>query len=133
MKEIQRFDDWQSRLVTYLSQVHATPFSYGTHDCALFCAAAINAMTGVDLAKGYRGYRTRAAGIRKMRAAGYDDHIAYFAAQLPECGPLHAGAGDLAVIEGDTLGVVQGRGIYVLSEGRMTMVSLLQAKRAFRV
>ncbi len=130
---LERRDDWQPRLMSYLTQVHAIPFSYGTHDCALFCAGALEAMTGVDVAKGHRGYKSRAAGIRKMHKAGFDDHVAYFASFLDEVGVLDAQAGDIAVLEGAALGVVQGRGIYVLSEGRMVTVSLLSAVRIFHV
>ncbi len=130
---LERRDDWQPRLMSYLTKVHAIPFSYGTHDCALFCAGALEAMTGVDVAKGHRGYKSRAAGIRKMHKAGFDDHVAYFASFLVEVGVLDAQAGDIAVLEGAALGVVQGRGIYVLSEGRMVTVSLLSAVRIFHV
>ena len=130
---MKRHDDWQPRLMTYLSQVHAMPFLYGVHDCALFCAGAVEAMTGVDLADGHRGYTSRAAGIRKMRKAGFDNHVAYFAAHLTEVGPLDAQAGDLAVLEDAAMGVVQGRGIYVLSAGRMATVSLLKAQRVLHV
>jgi hypothetical protein len=130
---MKRSTDWQNSLMIYLSGVHSIPFQYGIHDCALFCAGAIEAMTGVDLAKGHRGYASRADGIRKMRKAGFDDHVAYFASHLPECHPLEAQAGDLAVLDDAAMGVVQGRGIYVLTDGLMTTVSLLQAKRAFRV
>lgn len=53
--ELHRFDDWHDRLATYFAIVDETPFEWGTHDCALFAASAIQRMTGVDIAADFRG------------------------------------------------------------------------------
>lgn len=132
-----RHPDWQSRLVLYLTRTAAKPFVPGRQDCALFAAGAIEAMTGVDPADGWRGrYRSLRGGQRMLRAAGYGDHVALAAAILPEVTVAEAAPGDIAVIEtpeGRALGVVQGAGIYVTGALGLGLMPLRDAVRAFRV
>lgn len=109
-----RLIGWQSRLTAWLATVSRTPFAPGQHDCALFAAGAIEAMTGCDLAADWRGrYRTLRGGVRVLRKAGYADHIALARSHFPLT--TSPRPGDLAVIqtpEGLALGVVQGAMIY---------------------
>lgn len=105
---------WQARLGVWLASTARMPFAPGSHDCALFAAGAVQAITGVDLAADWRGrYRTLRGGVRVLRKAGYADHIALARAHFPATATPCAG--DLAVIttpEGPALGVVQGVMIY---------------------
>ena len=114
-----RLPDWKQHLTLYLADVARRPFAPGVHDCALFAAGAVQAMTGVDMAAPFRGrYRTLAGGSRILKAAGFVDHIALAAARLAEFHTSRAAPGDLAVIptpDGDALGLVQGEQVYVLS------------------
>lgn len=132
-----RRPDWKTRLIAYLGKVASLPFEPGVNDCALFAAGAVEAVTGIDLAAGWRGrYQSLAEGFALLQAAGFADHIALTAAHFPEIAPALAAAGDLAVVqgpEGDALGVVQGEAIYVLSPRRLGIVPLTYALRAFRV
>ena len=131
-----RHPDWQKRLIAYLSQVRARPFKTGRHDCTLFSAGCVEAMTGVDLARGFRGYRTPREGQRMLERKGFTDHVDLIASQLEECRPLMARPGDVAIIEpasGLSVGIVQGQYIYVLSPAGVGLVNLTDAIRAFRV
>lgn len=132
-----RFPDWQSRLVSYLSEVSRKPFGYGTHDCALFAAGAVAAMTGIDLAEGWHGrYTDLLGGMRVLRAAGYRDHVHLVEANFEAIPVAFAAMGDIAVVpspEGDALGIVQGEGIYVLTLTQLSVEPISHAKRAFRV
>lgn len=111
---IERHRDWPARLRLWLAGIARTPFQPGTHDCALFAAGAVEAMTGTDLAAGWRGrYRTLQGGIRVLRRAGHANHIALARAHLPATSKPQPG--DLAVVptpEGLALGVVQGTHVY---------------------
>ena len=115
---IERFSDWQSRLTAYLSVVARQPLAYGVHDCALFAAGAVAAMTGEDIAAPYRGrYSTLRGGLRVLRRDGLDDHVALARARLPLRGVVNALPGDVAICTGTdglALGIVQGQGVYVL-------------------
>jgi hypothetical protein len=93
-------------------------------------------MTGENLAAGFGRYRTVRGGLRVLRSAGFRDHVELVAARFEEIAPSFAQAGDIAVVEGDwdlALGIVQGEWIYVMRTDGLGLVSLLDAKRAFRV
>lgn len=133
-----RLPDWRPRLTGYLSRVAWLSFRPGQHDCALFAAGAVKAMTGTDLAAPFRGtYRRLEDGQAALQALGFADHLALVVSLFPEVPPSFAQAGDLGVFEGegpgDALGVIQGGAAYVLRPEGMALVSRLQMKRAFRV
>ena len=140
-----RLIDWQARLVSYLADCRTRPFAYGAHDCALFAAGAVQAMTGLDTAADWRGrYTTHRGGLRVLRRAGFRDHIAVVAAQFPEIPLAQALPGDLAAIGtvdeavpgpalAPALGVMQGEAIYVLGPGGLGLMPRSAATRAFRV
>lgn len=129
--------DWKARLVDYLAASAQRPFRYGQHDCALFAAGAVAAMTGTDHADGWRGYGDLPSGLRRLRAAGHDDHVAFVASILPEIHPVRAMPGDVAVMPGDggvaALGIVQGAGVYALRPQGIAVLPRGQMLRAFRV
>lgn len=52
---IRRFEDWPRRLTAFLAEKKDLPFSWGENDCMLFCADAVLALTGTDLAEEFRG------------------------------------------------------------------------------
>jgi hypothetical protein len=134
---IRRTHDWRGRLTAWLSTKARAPFAYGEHDCALFAAGAIEAMTGVDPAAEWRGrYSTWRGGLRVLRAAGINDQVAAVAALLTEIPPSFAAAGDIAVVAGEggpALGVVQGEWIYVLRPEGLALVPFESASRAFEI
>ena len=100
-----RLPDWQERLTGYLCRCARTPYQIGDHDCALFAAGAVEAVTGIDPAADWRGqYATKTCGLRMLRLAGHADHIAATAAVLPEIDPVFAAAGDIACVAEDATG-----------------------------
>lgn len=130
--------DWKPRLALYLSQVVRKGFAPGAHDCALFAAGAVEAMTGIDIAAPFRGrYRTIRGGIRILRAAGHADHIALARVHFAEVHKSRATPGDLAILpteDGMALGVVHGEMVFVLSaRGGMGMKPVQSAVRILQV
>lgn len=104
----------------------------------MFTAGAVKAMTGVDLARGWRGYRTLKEGERRLSDAGMGGLEGMVASRLPEVAPAFAQVGDVALmrVDGDTgvaLGIVQGEGVYVVSPSGMAVISRMMIDRAFRV
>lgn len=132
-----RLPDWKSRLIAYLAEAAHKPFQPGVHDCALFSAGAVLAMTGVDFAADWRGrYTTLNGGLRVLRKAGFADHIELAAMSFDAVHPAFAQVGDLAVIpspEGDILGVLRGETIYVLTPTCLGHEPRERATRAFAV
>jgi hypothetical protein len=132
---MQRLPDWKPRLTAWLSTIARKPFAHGEHDCALFVAGAIEAMTGEDPAARLRGrYTTARGGMRVLRREGFEDHVAVVAALLEDTPPAMAQVGDIAVVdaaEGPALGIVAGAEVLVLSPQGLGTASLLAVKRAF--
>ena len=136
---LTRLPDWRARLADYLETVARAPFRPGRHDCALFVAGGIRAMTGHDPAAAFRGrYRTLAEGHALLEAEGLD-LVALAESLLPEVPPIMAWPGDVAILRDQAgapaFGLVQGALIYVLHPGEagLGLAPLTQAERAFRV
>ena len=71
---IERTNTWAADLTAYLASVADRPLVPGEHDCALFAAGAVEAMTGVDLAAEWRGtYESLPKGMRRLKSAGHRD------------------------------------------------------------
>ena len=139
---MDRLPDWRARLTDYVAAHARDPFSYGRLDCALFCAGAVEVMTGQDLARGWRGYRSLNEGRKKLAEKGFADQVDLVASLFPEVPVAFAQAGDIAAVPGDddvALGIVQGEAVYVLrppvrdGSPALALVPLLSAVRAFRV
>lgn len=135
---MKRYSFWRTALADYLRRVSSRPFVPGEHDCALFAAGGVEAMTGEDFGAGYRGrYKTLAGGYRLLKKQGFDNHADLAASIFEEIHPSRAMVGDIAAIDGEggiSLGVVQGEAILALTpDGRIAAVPLLSARRAFRV
>lgn len=129
-----RYPDWQTRLTCYLADCARAPFRPGHHDCMLFVAGAVLAMTGVDLARGWRGYRTLSEGQRSLRRKGYADHVSLVRTLLPEI--IRPRPGDVAVIQtpdGPGVGIVQGQAIYAVAAVGWTLVPMTDAIAFFEV
>lgn len=133
-----RAPDWKARLVAHLERSSRASYALGQHDCALFAAGAVEAVTGHDPAAAWRGrYSTLNGGLKLLRKAGHQDYIEATAAHLPEIHPSAAAPGDIAVVEDPStgslvLGVVQGEMIYVLREDGLGLAPRATLRRAFR-
>lgn len=135
---MQRLPDWRARLCAYVTEIAREPFRAGRHDCALFAAGAVAAITGQDPAAAYRGkYRSLKKGHALLAAEG-TDMVAMAAALFKEIPPIFAQVGDVAIVQGAggeaAFGIVQGPMIYVVTpEHGLGLVALTDAQRAFRV
>lgn len=129
-----RLPGWRPRLVAYLEAVRARPFAYGSHDCALFVAGAVEAMTGFDAAAGFRERYDSLKGGLKLLSKG--DHVALVGRLLEEITPAFAQVGDVAVI-GEigipALGLFDGETILVLRDEGLGRMPREAATQAFRV
>jgi hypothetical protein len=65
-----RFPDWPQRLAATLEAARTRKFSYGGFDCALFAADCVKAISGVDYAIAFRGYRTHQQAYRIITEHG---------------------------------------------------------------
>ena len=144
---LKRRDDWPGRLLALIAERRATPFAWGRHDCALFACDAVEAMTGVDPAKGLRGKYRSALGARRALKEHAGAGLTATARKIakvhgcPEVPVLMAQRGDLAIVETEapggkrvlSLGVVMGEDVTVPGVNAMAAVPVSDARRAWRI
>lgn len=132
-----RRHDWRVQLKAYIERVRHQRFCPGKLDCGLFVAGAVEAITGTDYGKDFRGrYTTLNGGTKAIRRAGYIDAIDYVQSLFSPIHISHAQVGDIAVIEtesGPALGVVNGAHIFVMTSAGVGSIELLRGVRAFRI
>lgn len=110
---LQRRLDWLPRLLEVIESCRDTPFDWGSHDCGLFAARCIEAMTGVDVAIDVRGqYSTKAGAMRVLHQRGMTSIADFAGSILPEPCPRYlARRGDIILfhaVEGPALGICMG-------------------------
>lgn len=141
-----RKHDWQSQFHKFLDARAAQPFAWGSNDCCLFTADAIEAITGTDLAADFRGkYTDQASAMAAIKtiAGGStpEDAAVYVAKQhqlieLPSA--KFAQRGDMVVLDSDggtAVGIVYLNGldsIFVGPDG-LRRVKTAQCRRAWRI
>lgn len=106
---MNRLTNWPRLFAEFLDSRRETHFAWGTHDCCIFAADAIQAISGVDLAERYRGYDSKEEARVILHAHGGVAGVTVLAEHLPEVAPKRAKRGDLVLIRGhfgDTLGVL---------------------------
>lgn len=96
---IARLPTWQTRWALLCIERSVRPFEWGAHDCCLWAADAVLAITGHDFAEGMRGrYASAADAARIMSGLGGLRAIA--SAALGEPGPVAlATVGDVVLIK----------------------------------
>lgn len=122
------------------------PFAWGTNDCCLVAADAIEAFTGTDIAADFRGkYTDQASAFALIKTVTggttVEDAAAYCAtkAGLTELThPLFAQRGDLVVLNdaGNLIAGVMhlnGRNAVSVGEAGLKLLPLSAIKRAWRV
>lgn len=132
-----RRPDWGARLSSYIAASMRRPFAWGSHDCVMFAAGAVEAMTGHDPAATHRGkYSTPkgAAGVLKRAKAKTPADLA--AALLPEIPVALVGIGDVVAVsqdDGEALGIFQGAGAYAPGPQGVGILPAHRITRAFKV
>lgn len=103
---ILRRPTWPSLLQSYLDSCRDRLFAYGTWDCALFVADAIQSMTGTDLASSFRSHyssrREAVSAIAKFCGNGSIQTVAANITRgngMPEIDIGHASRGDMLLIK----------------------------------
>ena len=94
---MRRLKNWPSRFAALVEVTRGRPFEWGTHDCCLWAANAVLAITGEDLAADLRGSYTTARGaLARLNAIGGLEAAGARAGRRVEL--LHAGAGDVGLV-----------------------------------
>ncbi|MDF2603503.1 hypothetical protein [Sphingomonas sp.] len=126
---MHRKPDWDARLAAYLEPLRARPFVWGEHDCCIFAAGAVEAMTGVDPMPEFRGrYRTAIGSARALRRYGAGDLAATLDGKFTRISAALAHRGDIVMSSG-LLGINWGSFLFAVgSEGNRE--GLIRMERA---
>lgn len=126
---------WQQRLDEFIAGRMRTPFHWGKHDCCLFAADAVHAMTGVDHARDWRGtYQTEEEAQPVLEQMGGLEACAALAG--PAVAPLAAQAGDVGIVfdgHRELLGVCTGPNWLVPATYGLAALPLTACRKAWRV
>lgn len=138
-----RHSDWAERLSRFLDRAATRQFHYGLHDCCLFAADAVLAMTGHDLAQAFRGqYRSRSQALAVSRDFAGEPRVSALLTKaldgLEAVHPKLAQRGDLVMIQRSkdvSLGVVALDGGSILNAAAVgyAKLPLSLVVRAWRV
>lgn len=133
-----RFSDWPSRLNEFIHSRRSTPFQWGQHDCCLFAADAVQAITGDDHAAEYRGkYTTELGAARALKKHGNGTLEATLTAKLGDPIPrLRASRGDVVAVntkDGVALGIFYGAGAICVTRDGLTTLPLNEILTVWRV
>jgi hypothetical protein len=138
-RQLTRLADWPLRLEAFVAARQQQPFAWGTQDCALFAADAVQALTGVDVAPpALRCHRHARAALRSMRAQGGLPAIAQAALGTP-IPPVLAGVGDVLLTRPSSqshhpmLAVCNGASALAPGPFGLVSLSLAQVSHAWRV
>lgn len=101
---------WSTDLFALINSRRHTPFERGKHDCTLFAADCVQAMTGVDPAAGYRGYSTEQGAMLIVGKFGSLEKLVD--SMFPRVDLRFAGRGDIVMFN-STLDDKPGLGICV--------------------
>jgi hypothetical protein len=143
---LKRKHSWPEDLHKFLHEHADKPFTWGSHDCALFVCNWIENATGVDVAAEFRGqYKTKLGAakiIRKVTGGESVEHVAEHVTKqhgIPELpSPLFAQRGDVVLFdgaEGPALGIVHLTGKHAIfaGEGGLQKIELNKCRRAWRL
>ena len=142
-----RLPQWDTVLLPeFIATNRYRPFAWGSWDCSLFAAEAIQAITGVDVGHDFRGkYKTERSAMRTIKrvtgGSGIEAaavHVASAHGMAEVAHPRAAGRGDLVVADNAgrvVAGIVAQHGRSVLSVGEhgLAEIPLTTVKRAWRV
>lgn len=132
---MKRLRDWQERFDALVAARLARPLSWGVHDCALFAADAVEAITGVRLCPELRAYASARQAARLLASLGGVRGLAAreLGAQLPA---RAARVGDVVVLASgkrEALGVCNGQTAIGAGAAGLVQVPMRQALAAWKV
>jgi hypothetical protein len=125
--ESTRLSDWPERLNAYIESRRKAVFLWGENDCAMFCAGAIEAMTGQNPLADWD--------VSEHQAISERGEVSEFVSQfLGDAIPvLQARRGDIAITAEGSLGVVIGNRVATPTDKGVAFAPLSRYAHAWRV
>lgn len=132
--KLKRRPDWPTHLHALVTARMRAPFAWGQHDCVLWAADCVQAITGIDLAAAHRGqYSTALGAMRIVPEGGLGELVGQY---LPPLDVRRAVTGDIMLVRiggQDSLAVVNGGAAVGPAEHGLESVDLRAAVAAWKV
>jgi hypothetical protein len=132
-----RFERWPEALVEVIEAARAAPFVWGVHDCSLFSADCVKAMTGEDRAEWRGKYKTARGAEKHIKRYGGMDAVAAIVFGGEAIPPLMAQRGDGVLLEtehGPCLGICLGAdAVFVTLQDGLQFYPTARCSKAWRV
>ena len=132
---MKRLPDWQLRLEAFARERRAMPFAWGSNDCALFAAGAVQAETGELVLPYMRGYSSAREALVLIEQAGGLRGIACHALG-GFVAPALARIGDVVLVtvgKREALAVCNGGTVIAPAAHGLAALPMRQAVCAWRV
>jgi hypothetical protein len=134
LAELTRKQDWPESLAAAIEQAREQPFAWGEHDCALWCADVILAMTGADLASDLRGRYDSPEGAQAViESLGLPKLEALLNARLLAIPIEQVQRGDLVLHENGAAGICDGFASWFVTPEGLTRLKTSHFEKAWRV
>jgi hypothetical protein len=120
-------------LADYIDRVAGRRFQWGVNDCLIIVAGAVELLTGVDHADGFRGRYNSLAEGKKLIGTSL---LRFVAARLQPIEAVRAVDGDVGAVKQGRewgFGVFIGPYLYVMTENGIGILPRTDAVKAFRV
>jgi len=120
-------------LSDYIDRVASRPFQWGVNDCLIMAAGAVELLTGVDHAEGFRGRYSSLAEGKKLIGTTL---LRFVGSKLEAIDPVRAVDGDIGALKQDKdwgFGVFIGPHLYVMTETGIGILPRSHATKAFKV
>tara|TARA_R110002126_G_C10077971_1_gene463461 strand:- start:80 stop:469 length:390 start_codon:yes stop_codon:yes gene_type:complete len=128
-----KLEGWEAKLNQAISETGE--FQWGTNDCCMFAVRVVEALTGEDHSKPYKGYKTAKGAASRLLKHGGVEGIA--TKQLGECKkPILAKRGDVVSFKTNdqiALGICVGDKIAAVSEAGLITLSMREAINAWSI
>lgn len=132
-----RLHNWPQRLAEAVTAANEKTFGYGLHDCCLFTADVVQAITGVDYAESLRGYTSEQEAYEIVEHYGSITAMVSALLGAEPIHPAHAMRGDVVLAEyggRETLGICLGAHCAFAQVGvGLRMLPRASASRAWSV
>ncbi len=136
---MKRREGWEERFNSFIIPRLTAQFEWGTHDCLLFAADSVRALTLVDPGAEYRGtYDSALAAAKVVSDAGGALNLISAKLGTPEDNPWLALKGDIGLVKaGEPFGhmavVCADKGWYAVSEAGVVLLPTTDVVAVWRL